>query len=98
VWLQQALPTPRGLPVAVVGVGQGGADDDDAQGIHGLFIAEHSETQSRAVALGKTPLFVFNFPFLIRINLSVFFCRSVFCRISTSIAILLHPGPFHDSL
>jgi hypothetical protein len=45
------------LPVAVVGVGQGGADDDDAQGIHGPFIAEPSETQSRAVALGKTPFF-----------------------------------------
>jgi hypothetical protein len=98
VRLQQALPAARGLPVAVVGVGQGGADDDDAQGIHGLFIAEHSETQSRAVALDKAPFFAFNSPFLIRINLKVLFDRSVFCRISTSMAILFHSGPFHDSL
>jgi len=37
---QQVLPATRGLPVAVVGVGQSGADNDDTKFLHGRFIHE----------------------------------------------------------
>jgi hypothetical protein len=37
---QQLLPAARGLPIAVIGVGQGGTDNDHTKFLHGRFIHE----------------------------------------------------------